>query len=430
MKEKKEVVATLQQKERVTVKERITYWKGKIREAKREHRRKRYENGEVELPVFRVGPNKKGMVVLWLLMAASLAFGVYKNFTAIDKETIHETKVVETKVADTNEIESFVERFAYVYHTWGNDQESKNTRIEMLGAYMTDTLVKLNNGMISGECPTSAAVLNARVCEVEDVDGTIFKVRYSVKQSFEETVAEEVAEIEKKELPVVATGTDVDTGEEGQTVDVEDGFKGTQSGDTAADAIPDTEDTELTEMTVSEENLQEETAVTTKYGAAVTSRTETISNGDGSKTVLIIRESFYEVELHVDEDGSMVIVTNPTACGIPRKSSYVPPEYQNDGSVDTTARTEIEDFLNTFFSLYPAATEKELTYYAVPGIMDVIGTDYVYDGLYNATYYKEDDAIKVHTYVRYLDQTAKITQISEYTLTLEKGENWKIVGVK
>ena len=36
MKEKKEVVATAQQKERVTVKERITYWKGKIREAKRE----------------------------------------------------------------------------------------------------------------------------------------------------------------------------------------------------------------------------------------------------------------------------------------------------------------------------------------------------------------------------------------------------------
>lgn len=430
MKEKKEVVATSQQKERVTVKERINCWKGKILKAKREYRRKRYENGEVELPVFRVGPNKKGMVALWLLMAASLAFGVYKNFTAIDKETIHETKVVETKVADTNEIESFVERFAYVYHAWSNDQESKNIRIEMLSAYMTDTLVKLNNGMISGECPTSAAVLNARVCEVEDVDGTIFKVRYSVKQSFEETVAEEVAEIEKKELPVVATGTDVDTGEEEQTVDVEDGFKGTQSGDTAADAIPDTEDTEPTEMTVSEENLQEETAVTTKYGAAVTSRTETISNGDGSKTVLTIRESFYEVELHVDEDGSMVIVTNPTACGIPGKSSYVPPEYQNDGSVDTTARTEIEDFLSTFFSLYPAATEKELTYYAVPGIMDVIGTDYVYDGLYNATYYKEDDAIKVHTYVRYLDQTAKITQLSEYTLTLKKGENWKIVGVK
>ena len=62
--------------------------------------------------------------------------------------------------------------------------------------------------------------------------------------------------------------------------------------------------------------------------------------------------------------------------------------------------------------------------------MDVIGTDYVYDGLYNATYYKEDDAIKVHAYVRYLDQTAKITQLSEYTLTLKKGENWKIVEVE
>lgn len=428
MKEKKQVVATSQQKERVTVKELINCWKGKILKAKREHRRKRYENGEVELPVFRVGPNKKGMVALWLLMAASLAFGVYKNFTAIDKETIHETKVVEARVTDTNEIESFIERFAYIYHAWGESQESKNERLQMLNAYMTDTLTTLNSGMISGECPTRADVLLARVCEVEVLDEVTYKVRYMVRQSFEETEAEETADVERKDLSFVATGTETAAqGENKQTVETKDGFAGTQTGETAEDVLADTEEAEQIEET---EQETEEVTVTTKYGAAVTTRTQTISNEDGSKTVVTKRDSFYEVELHVDEDGSMVIITNPTACGIPGKSSYTLPEYQNDGSIDTVTMTEIEDFLNTFFNLYSTATEKELAYYAADGVMDVIGADYVYDGLCNTTYQKDGDAVKVHTYVRYLDQTAKMTQISEYTLTLEKGDNWKIVEAK
>lgn len=35
-----------------------------------------------------------------------------------------------------------------------------------------------------------------------------------------------------------------------------------------------------------------------------------------------------------------------------------------------------------------------------------------------------------HVCVRYLDQTAKITEISEYTFVMEKGDNWKIAAVK
>ncbi len=62
--------------------------------------------------------------------------------------------------------------------------------------------------------------------------------------------------------------------------------------------------------------------------------------------------------------------------------------------------------------------------------MDVIGADYVYDGLYNAAYYKENDQIKAHVFVKYLDQVAKVTEYAEYTLTLEKGDNWRIVDAK
>lgn len=49
------------------------------------------------------------------------------------------------------------------------------------------------------------------------------------------------------------------------------------------------------------------------------------------------------------------------------------------------------------------AEEHGISEYAVPGTMDVIGADYVYDGLYDATYYKEDDQIKVHVYVKLVD---------------------------
>ncbi len=33
-------------------------------------------------------------------------------------------------------------------------------------------------------------------------------------------------------------------------------------------------------------------------------------------------------------------------------------------------------------------------------------------------------------YVKYLDQDLKITQVMQYKLTLEKGDNWKIVNVE
>ena len=145
----------------------------KGREFQKKQRKKRYENGEVELPVFRVGTNKRGIRLLWILMSVSLIFAIYKNFTAIDKETIHERTVVEPKVTDTNELESFVERFAFIYHSWGHGADMTE-RGETLNRYMTDSLAKLNMTTISGDCPTSSAVLDVRVCEVsEAAEGNI-----------------------------------------------------------------------------------------------------------------------------------------------------------------------------------------------------------------------------------------------------------------
>ena len=430
MKEKKEKIEMSQLMETEhgnfvwRMKASVTQIIKRVQEILEKRRKKRYENGEVELPVFRVGTNKRGIRALWVLMSVSLAFAIYKNFTAIDKETIRERTVVEAKVTDTNELESFVERFAFIYHAWGHGQDM-TARGEALGKYMMDSLAKLNMSTISGDCPTSSQVLDVRVCEILEVSEGEFRVRYAVKQSFEETLLEELAVVERRMIPFVATSQDLEEEQENwQKSDVEGGFDGTQTGETAEDRKEDAESLGVQDV---EELEAKEPEVATRYQGAVTLKTESVSGGDGSKMVITTRESFYTVNVHMDADKSMVITTNPTACGVPGKSSYVPAEYQSDGSVNAADMAEIGDFLNTFFALYPTAMEKELAYYATPGVMDVIGVDYIYDGLYQGAYYKVGDEIKAHILVKYLDQTAKITQLCEYTLTLQKGENWKIV---
>lgn len=59
-------------------------------------------------PVIQVGTNKKMVIILWCILILSVVFGIYKNFTAIDKHTVHEKKVIQEKMTDTNAVENFV----------------------------------------------------------------------------------------------------------------------------------------------------------------------------------------------------------------------------------------------------------------------------------------------------------------------------------
>ena len=113
------------------------------------------------------------------------------------------------------------------------------------------------------------------------------------------------------------------------------------------------------------------------------------------------QSNVYQIAVHRDENGKMLVVKNPTAYALPGKSSYEVKAKETDGSIDLKTQTQIEDFLNTFFKLYPQASAKELVYQT-----------------------------KAEVYVKYLDQDLKITQIMQYKLTLEKGDNWKIVNVE
>ncbi len=52
--------------------------------------RNRNQKKEKKVPVMKVGTHKKTVIALWLVLIASVSFGVYKNFTAIDMHTVHE----------------------------------------------------------------------------------------------------------------------------------------------------------------------------------------------------------------------------------------------------------------------------------------------------------------------------------------------------
>ena len=64
-------------------------------------------------------------------------------------------------------------------------------------------------------------------------------------------------------------------------------------------------------------------------------------------------------------------------------------------------------FLETFFKLYPTATEKELAYYVSGNVIEPIGRDYLYSELVNPIFTKDGDNVKVKVAVKFLDNQTK-----------------------
>ena len=136
----------------------------------------------------------------------------------------------------------------------------------------------------------------------------------------------------------------------------------------------------------------------------------------------------YTVKVHVDADGDMVIIQNPTLAPAIEKSDYEPKTPEADASVDADTVNDATAFLETFFKLYPTATEKELAYYVAGNVIEPIGRDYLYSELVNPIFTKDGDNVKVKVAVKFLDNQTKATQVSQYELVLHKDSNWKIVG--
>lgn len=129
----------------------------------------------------------------------------------------------------------------------------------------------------------------------------------------------------------------------------------------------------------------------------------------------------------MDTDGDMVIVKNPTLAPAYEKSDYEPKTAETDGSVDAVIQQEAMSFLETFFKLYPTATDKELAYYVSGNVLEPINGDYLYSELVNPVFTADGDNVKVSVSVKFIDNQTKATQISQYDLTLHKDGNWKII---
>lgn len=142
-------------------------------------------------------------------------------------------------------------------------------------------------------------------------------------------------------------------------------------------------------------------------------------------------KSAYKTVIHMDSNGDMVVIKNPTVCSVPGKSDFQPKQQENDMNVTAEEREEITEFLNTFFKLYPTAEEKELAYYVKNEALKTIGhKEYIFSKISNATFQKADEGIEVNVTVEYLDQVQKVTQLAQYDLILEKEDNWLIVKNK
>lgn len=284
-----------------------------------------------KIPTIKVGTHKKLTFVLWLLLLGSVGFGIYKNFTAIDTHTVHETKIIEQQMVDTNQVENFVKSFAKDYFSWQQSQEAIDKRNEKLTHYVTEELQMLNEDMIRKDIPTSSSVNNVQVWQVSQINENDFEVLFSVEQ--------------------------------------------------------------------------------------------VITEDKDKKTV----SSSFHVVVHVDEAENMVIIKNPTMSKKPQKSDYQPKQLESDSTIDMETTDEINSFLETFFQLYPTATEKELAYYVSSHALPVINKEYVFEELVNPIYTRKDNQVIVNVAVKYLDQETKATLLSQYELTLEKETNWMIV---
>ncbi|STB42710.1 conjugal transfer protein [Clostridium perfringens] len=146
-----------------------------------------------KIPVIRLGKNRKSVLVLWIVLIISIVFGVYKNFTAIDKHTIHEKEVIEQKIIDTNGIENFVKNFAKEYYSWENNKESIERRTSKINEYLIKELQELNRDTIRNDIPTSSSVKNVKIWSVNQTKENELDVKYSVEQTIKE--GEEVKDV-------------------------------------------------------------------------------------------------------------------------------------------------------------------------------------------------------------------------------------------
>lgn len=141
---------------------------------------------EKKIKVIHVDTRKKIVCVLWVILVVSVCFGVYKNFTAVDQHTVHEEKIIEQQLLDTNSIENFVVNFARVYYSWENNKTALDNRTNAIKMYLTEELQNMNIDTVRQDVPTCAAVVNVMIWNIQPGKENEYKVTYTVIQNIKE----------------------------------------------------------------------------------------------------------------------------------------------------------------------------------------------------------------------------------------------------
>ncbi|MDB1709948.1 conjugal transfer protein, partial [Enterococcus casseliflavus] len=256
--------------------------------------------------VITVGKHRKMVLVLWFLLFCSLAFGIYKNFTAIDQHTTHEKVVVKEKIVNTSGVENFTMDFAKEYFSWKNNKEVIEKRMDNLGQYLTEEGLTLSQDMVRADIPTSSEVQSVKILDVEK-SSEEFVVSFLVNQKITE---------EKK----------------------------TQQASSA-----------------------------------------------------------YRVTIFEDEKENHIVTSLPTMIGKPEKAEHEVRQVESDSKIDAKTTEEITEFLETFFKLYPTASEKELEYYVENDVMRPINSNLKFVELVNPIYTQNEKSIQVRVDVKYLE---------------------------
>lgn len=298
----------------------------------------------------RPGVRRMPVLFLWGLLIASLLFGIYKSFTAVDRHTIHERQVVSKELKDTHRIENFVRAFGAVYYSWGSEEAELSKRQEALNGYLTQELLGLNKDDIKvGK--NRSIFKEMTIWDVSEEDGE-YRVTYQVTQ-----------EILGKKT----------------------------------------------------------TSVLKKKGK----KTQKVSETTEEKREV---RAVFSVVVHEDRKGNLVIVKNPTPASLPEKSGYEPKTGQEDGGVDADTRSSVESFLKTFFTLYPRADAKELSFYVTKEALHPIQKDYRFGEILSSVIQRDGAYVDVSVNVRYENGETGQEMISQFDLVLKRvDQNWKIL---
>lgn len=149
---------------------------------------------------------------------------------------------------------------------------------------------------------------------------------------------------------------------------------------------------------------------------------------EGKRNQMI--NTVYRVRAYKDKNGGYIITSLPTMIRKQSKAKYEEKHLESDSTIDVKRVEEMTGFLETFFTLYPTASEKELRYYIDHDVLNPINYNLKFKEIVSPIYHEKGKSIQATLVVKYIDDTTKTISSFQYTLVLQKEENWKIIDNK